>query len=80
MSSGTLQEIIRRLRGTAGAAGVTDAQLLERFTSRGDQGAFELLLWRHAGAVLGTIPRQIGQLRPIDKFARYQCRYSTDCK
>jgi RNA polymerase sigma factor (sigma-70 family) len=32
-------------------AGVTDAQLLERFATHGDETAFELLLRRHAGMV-----------------------------
>src|SRR5262249_33189711 len=32
--------------------GVPDAQLLERFTARQDEAAFELLVWRHGGMVL----------------------------
>src|SRR5687768_5431378 len=58
MAARTLHELIRHLRGAATAAGApggaTDAQLLERFASGGDQDAFELLLWRHAGTVLGV--------------------------
>jgi RNA polymerase sigma factor (sigma-70 family) len=60
MAARTLAEIIRHLRGAAtaaGEAGTTDAQLLERFASGGDQDAFELLLWRHAGTVLGVCRR-----------------------
>lgn len=56
----TLHEMIRRLRGAATAAragGATDAQLLDRFASSGEQDAFELLLWRHAGTVLGVCRR-----------------------
>src|SRR3954471_24924676 len=39
------------------SAGVTDAQLLERFRGRHDEAAFELLVWRHGKMVLGTCRR-----------------------
>jgi RND family efflux transporter MFP subunit len=37
-----------------GAAGPADADLLARFAAARDEGAFELLVWRHAGMVLRT--------------------------
>src|SRR5215213_8874792 len=56
MATATLQGIVRHL-GLAVAvrtsAGVADAQLLERFVSRRDEAAFELLVWRHGKMVLG---------------------------
>src|SRR4051812_44463531 len=57
MAVATLQDIVRRLGVTAaarGSAGVPDAQLLERFLSRRDEAAFELLVWRHGKMVLAT--------------------------
>src|SRR5437867_1181520 len=60
MAALTLQEMIRRLRGACAATGPgapTDAVLLDRFVRLGDQEAFELLLWRHAGLVLGACRR-----------------------
>src|SRR5262245_44634506 len=38
---------LRRLADAPEAAGVGDAALLERFVSRRDPAAFELLVWRH---------------------------------
>src|SRR5262249_11714610 len=39
------------------ASGVSDAQLLERFSTQRDEAAFELLVWRHGGMVLRTCRR-----------------------
>src|SRR4051812_47569542 len=69
MAARTLADIIRRLRGAAaaaGAGGATDAQLLERFARAGDQDAFELLLWRHAGTVLGVCRRLLRDERDAE--------------
>lgn len=69
MAAGTLSEMIRRFRAAgpaAGAGGVTDAQLLGRFASRGEQDAFELLLWRHAGTVLGVCRRLLRDERDAE--------------
>jgi RNA polymerase sigma factor (sigma-70 family) len=68
MVARTLHEMIGRLRGaaTAGAGGATDAHLLERFNRSGDQDAFELLLWRHAGAVLGVCRRLLRDERDVE--------------
>lgn len=55
-----LSQLVQRLRCLAGA-GNTDAQadgaLLERFVSAGDEAAFESLLRRHGGMVLGVCHR-----------------------
>jgi RNA polymerase sigma factor (sigma-70 family) len=48
---------LRRMIGPAGGAGLTDAQLLERFVCRRDQAAFEVLVWRHGPMVLGVCRR-----------------------
>ncbi|OWK47133.1 hypothetical protein FRUB_00832 [Fimbriiglobus ruber] len=47
---------MRYLRAALGptADGPTDADLLGRFVADRDEGAFELLVWRHAGMVLRT--------------------------
>ncbi|HEV3439181.1 MAG TPA: efflux RND transporter periplasmic adaptor subunit [Gemmata sp.] len=37
-----------------GVDGPTDAELLSRFVTERDSGAFELLVWRHASLVLGV--------------------------
>jgi RNA polymerase sigma factor (sigma-70 family) len=54
MSGACLQTVVRHLRRRAGAegGGLSDAQLLERFVTAGDEAAFELLLWRHGAMVL----------------------------
>ncbi len=54
-----LPRLIRSLHGLAGpgAAGVTDAELLDRFVASRDEAAFELLLWRHGPMVLGVCRR-----------------------
>jgi cobalt-zinc-cadmium efflux system membrane fusion protein len=59
MAGEQLRSFLRRLRGvfTPEAAGISDAQLLERFVSRRDEAAFEALVWRHGGLVLGVCGR-----------------------
>src|SRR5262245_44923368 len=71
MAARTLAEFIRRLRGAAApaggaAGGATDAQLVARFAAHGDQDAFELLLWRHAGNVLGVCRRLLRDERDAE--------------
>src|SRR4051794_23328324 len=46
-----------RLVATRDSAGVPDVELLARFARRRDEAAFELLVWRHGGLVLGTCRR-----------------------
>jgi RND family efflux transporter MFP subunit len=54
-----LHELMRSLRSIAGpvTAGLSDAELLDRFVARRDEAAFELLLWRHGPTVLGVCRR-----------------------
>jgi RNA polymerase sigma factor (sigma-70 family) len=51
---GSPTPVLRYLRAALGpdADGPSDAELLGRFVTDRDQGAFELLVWRHAGTVL----------------------------
>src|SRR5262245_61872443 len=61
MSGACLQTVVRHLRRRAGAGaagGPSDAQLLERFVTSGDEAAFELLLWRH-GAMVPRLCRRV---------------------
>src|SRR5262245_50511090 len=48
------------------AVGVTDADLLARFTHERDEAAFELLLRRHAPMVLGTCRRLLSNAHDAD--------------
>src|SRR5262249_36112039 len=59
MATLPLQAAFRQLRYRAGptAAGPSDAQLLDRYTTARDEGAFELLLWRHGGMGLSLCRR-----------------------
>ncbi|HEY1376970.1 MAG TPA: sigma-70 family RNA polymerase sigma factor [Gemmataceae bacterium] len=57
-------EPLRRLLGLARRAAADgpadDGQLLARFAAAGDADAFELLVWRHGGMVLGVCRRILG--------------------
>src|SRR5881398_3723973 len=59
MEQGSLHRLIHALSALAGpaAAGLSDAQLLERFVAGRNEAAFELLLWRHGPMVLGVCRR-----------------------
>ena len=50
-----------RRAGTLAGAGLTDAQLLERFVTARDEAAFEVLVWRHSAMVLGLCRRVLRQ-------------------
>src|SRR5262245_6149501 len=56
-----LRPVLQYLHKTAvdSAGSPTDAELLERFVTRGDHGAFELLVWRHERMVLGVCRRML---------------------
>lgn len=56
---------LNQLADSAGA-GVSDAELLHRFAESRDQTAFELLVWRHGGLVLGTCRRVLGRSADAD--------------
>lgn len=47
----------RHLYRAPHATGVTDAQLIDRFVTRRDEAAFELLVWRYGPMVLGVCRR-----------------------
>ena len=55
---GLLERILARRREAAGE-GVPDSELLRRFTRDRDEAAFELLVWRHGGMVLGLCRRAV---------------------
>src|SRR5438552_3074102 len=60
MAGAQLQSVVRhlhRLAGPDGTAGLTDAQLLERFVASRDEAAFELLVRRHGAMVFGLCRR-----------------------
>jgi hypothetical protein len=48
---------LRRVVNPDGSSDLSDAQLLERFVSRRDEAAFEVLVWRHGGLVLSVCGR-----------------------
>ncbi len=63
MSDAPLHTVIRRLHRLArpeGVAGLNDDALLRRFVSDRDEAAFEVLVWRHGGAVLALCRRLLG--------------------
>jgi RNA polymerase sigma factor (sigma-70 family) len=60
MASRPLQTVIDHLRRAVTGeqpGDLTDAQLLDAFVRRGDEAAFELLVWRHAAMVLAACRR-----------------------
>src|SRR5690348_5613130 len=60
MADEPLRILLRRLRRATdpdGDESPSDAQLLERFITGRDQGAFELLVWRHGTMVLNLCRR-----------------------
>jgi RNA polymerase sigma factor (sigma-70 family) len=52
-----LQQLFRRMYAGGGSPSVSDDALLDDYRVRGDQKAFELLVWRHAAMVLETCRR-----------------------
>jgi RNA polymerase sigma factor (sigma-70 family) len=59
MAIPTFSPVLDYLRRTVApeSGSLTDAELLERFVSRRDEAAFELLVWRHGGMVWGACRR-----------------------
>jgi RNA polymerase sigma factor (sigma-70 family) len=55
---GLLERLLARRHASA-SEGVPDSELLRRFTRERDEAAFELLVWRHGGMVLGMCRRAI---------------------
>jgi RNA polymerase sigma factor (sigma-70 family) len=67
MAQGQLLLVLRNLRRAgSGAAGVPDAQLLERFVRTRDETAFELLLRRHERLVLSVCRRTLRQRQDVE--------------
>src|SRR5436309_7151928 len=60
--------ILRHVRGlTAGLAGeVSDRELLERYTTAGEEAAFAALVRRHGPMVLGVCRRVLGNPHDAD--------------
>src|SRR5215475_11889843 len=61
-----LVDYLRKTLDPGRAGGLTDGQLLERFVARRDEAAFELLLWRHGGMVLGVCRRVLGRVHDAE--------------
>lgn len=59
-NSNRLGTVVKRIRALACAVGGSDARLLERFAVQGEEAAFDALLRRHAGMVLGVCRRVAG--------------------
>jgi RNA polymerase sigma factor (sigma-70 family) len=70
-----LHRLMRSLRTLTGppVAGLSDAQLLERFVASRDEAAFELLLWRHGPTVLGVCRRLLSD--PNDAEDAFQATF-----
>jgi RNA polymerase sigma factor (sigma-70 family) len=56
----TVGRDLQSLYGHGTSGGLSDAQLLERFAARRDEGAFEALVRRHGPMVLGVCQRILG--------------------
>jgi RNA polymerase sigma factor (sigma-70 family) len=52
-----LVQRLHRLSDVPAEGALSDAQILERFVSRRDEAAFEVLVWRHGPMVLGVCRR-----------------------
>jgi RNA polymerase sigma factor (sigma-70 family) len=73
MDGTKLQRMIGRVRqeiNPAGAAGLRDAELLQRWVLHRDEAAFEALLWRHAATVLGVCRRALGDAHEAEDAAQ----------
>lgn len=69
MDSATLHPIVRHLRRVVAPApevGLSDAELLDRWRTRRDEAAFEVLVWRHGPMVLGVCRRVLRQAQDAE--------------
>jgi HlyD family secretion protein len=75
MDQGPLRRLIHSLRQSAApdCPPDDDGQLLRNFLTRGDQNAFELLLWRHGPMVLGVCRRLLAN--PHDAEDAFQATF-----
>src|SRR5262249_4973150 len=62
----TLLRHLHRLTVREEVGGLSDAQLLERFASRRDEAAFEVLVWRHGAMVLGVCRRLLRRAQDVE--------------
>jgi RNA polymerase sigma factor (sigma-70 family) len=68
-----LRSVIRRIGRAvdpAARGGLTDAELLRRWLTHRDEGAFEALLWRHAAVVFGVCRRVLGDAHEAEDAAQ----------
>jgi RNA polymerase sigma factor (sigma-70 family) len=65
-ANGVVLKRLDRLFRAGSVAGLTDAELLERFVQRRDEAAFEALLDRHGPMVLGVCRRILGNRAAAD--------------
>src|SRR5437868_9832142 len=68
MSKGPMHALVRFIRrvALADAVGVSDTQLLQAYTARGDQEAFAALVKRHGPMVLGVCSRLLRDTRDAE--------------
>jgi RNA polymerase sigma factor (sigma-70 family) len=69
MAAGQLHAVLRHIRKLAGApalGGITDSQLLERFVTKHDEAAFELLVRRHERMVWGVCRRLLADFHDAE--------------
>jgi RNA polymerase sigma factor (sigma-70 family) len=68
MGNRRLGEILAGVRACAAGTrlGVSDAELLDRFRTRGDETAFELLVRRHERLVFGVCQRVLGHVHDAE--------------
>lgn len=71
----TVLDEIRRLFGEGTLAGLTDAQLLERFAARGDGEAFAALVNRHGPLVLAVCRSALGPRHEADVDDAFQATF-----
>jgi RNA polymerase sigma factor (sigma-70 family) len=69
MATGAMSQVVKYLRRVAlprGGCGPTDGQLLAAFLASRDEAAFEMLVRRHAGMVLGVCRRVLGNVHDAE--------------
>jgi RNA polymerase sigma factor (sigma-70 family) len=62
----SLLNSMRRAIGLGKGAGLSDADLLDRFVSQRDEAAFEVLVWRHAGLVFSACRRVLRHAQDVE--------------
>jgi RND family efflux transporter MFP subunit len=66
MAEQSLHQLLRHLRRVASPTGLSDAELLGRFTDNRDEAAFEALVWRHGPLVYGVCRRLLGHTQDAE--------------